>query len=95
MMAQPRRVATRVPRSEAEGETMTYCSKCGQLLPKPKFRIVNGPARVLFALPAFSILSLAVQFGLKLPPPQPTGATLAIATVLTAALYAWIGLSGR
>jgi len=37
--------ALRVRRGK-ELEKMTYCSQCGQGLPKPRFRIVNGPAKV-------------------------------------------------
>jgi hypothetical protein len=70
---------------------MTYCSQCGQEMPKPRFRIVNGPAKLLFMWPALDLLAYAT-----LQPVMPLyGAALAVGTVFTAAVYAWIGLSGR
>jgi hypothetical protein len=74
---------------------MVYCSKCGQKLPKPWFRIVNSPAALLFAWPALDMLGYAtIPQGSNLLP-YLHGATLAVATVFTAAVYAWIALAGR
>jgi len=74
---------------------MEYCSKCGQSVPKPWFRIANGPATLLFIWPALDI------FGYALIPHGPGllpylhGSVLAVGAVFTAAVYAWIALSGR
>ena len=74
---------------------MNYCAKCEQRLPKPWFRIVNGPAVFLLIWPALDLLGGAVIYRPPGPPPQPRGGALAVGAVLTVAVYAWIALSGR
>jgi hypothetical protein len=74
---------------------MIYCSKCGQSLPKPRFRIVNGPARLLFIWPVLDLVSYALLPCGRESLPRLHGAELAAGTVLTAAAYAWIALSGK
>ncbi len=74
---------------------MIYCSKCGQKLTKPWFRIVNGPAALLFVWPTLDVLGYATVPAEPDLLPYLHGATLAVATVFTVAVYAWITLSGR
>jgi hypothetical protein len=74
---------------------MNYRAKCGQSLPKARFRIVNGPARRLFIWPALDIFGYAlIPRGSELLPGL-HGSALAVGAVLVAAVYAWIALSGR
>ena len=74
---------------------MIYCSKCGQSLTKPRFRIVNGPARLLFVWPAIDLCAYALTPRGPDLLPYLHGAVLAAGAVVTAAVYAWIALSGR
>jgi hypothetical protein len=68
---------------------MNYCSKCGQGLPNPRFRIVNGPARLLFIWPAVDLIAYAtIPRGPDMLP-YLHGAALAAGTVFTVAVYAW------
>lgn len=83
-----------LPRPDGVVNT-AYCSKCGQRLPKPWFRIVNGPAALLFVWPALDFLG----YGL-IPEPQAFftwmhGTGLVVCAALTVAVYAWIARSGR
>jgi hypothetical protein len=51
-------------------------------MPKPRFRIVNGPAKLLFIWPALDLLAYAT-----LQPVMPLhGAALAVGTVFSAAV---------
>jgi hypothetical protein len=74
---------------------MNYCSKCGQAVPKPWFRIVNSPAALLFVWPALDFLGYAIVPHGPDFLPYLHGTTLAVGAVFTAALYAWIAISGR
>jgi hypothetical protein len=74
---------------------MTYCSKCGQSLPAPRFRIINGPARLLFLWPLVDFVFYFLHPSMSPSPGYGRAAELAFGVVLTAAMYAWIALSGR
>jgi hypothetical protein len=74
---------------------MTYCSKCGQSTPAPRFRIVNGPARLLFIWPLLDLFGYAVIPQGPSLIPYLHGSMLAVGVAFTAAIYAWIAISGR
>lgn len=73
---------------------MNFCSKCGQPLPRSRFRIIGGPAVLLFLWPALDVFGYAViPRGPDLTP-YLHGASLAVSVVFVALVYAWVALSG-